>query len=109
MARFKQDTTIAEEMWRRYAFMRDNGHADFVTKAEKCDSFFLGKQWDEKVKKQLDRQRRPALTINKILATIGTLMGDQIQNRTEIAFRAKRPGFDPVAAALIKLFTTSST
>jgi hypothetical protein len=104
VARFKQDTTIAEEMWRRYAFMRDNGHADFVTKAEKCDSFFLGKQWDEKVKKQLDRQRRPALTINKILATIGTLMGDQIQNRTEIAFRAKRPGFDPVAAALIKLF-----
>ena len=104
MARFKQDTSIAEEMWRRYAFMRDNGHTDFVTKAEKCDAFFLGKQWDEKVKKQLDRQRRPAMTINKILATIGTLMGDQIQNRTEIAFRAKRPGYDPVAAALIKLF-----
>lgn len=104
MSRYQMDYTLADEMWRRYSYMRDNGHADYVAKAEKCDQFFLGKQWDEKVKKQLDRQRRPAVTVNKILATIGTLMGDQIQNRTEIAFRAKRPGYDPVAAALIKLF-----
>lgn len=104
MSRYQMDYTLADEMWRRYSYMRDNGHSDYVAKAEKCDQFFLGKQWDEKVKKQLDRQRRPAMTINKILATIGTLMGDQIQNRTEIAFRAKRPGYDPVAAALIKLF-----
>ena len=100
----KLDPTIAEELWNRYIYMRDYGHSDFVTKATKCDQFFTGNQWDPKDRSALREARRPALTINKILSTISTLMGDQIQNRTEISFRPKRNAMDETTKGLVKLF-----
>ena len=40
------DTHKAQEQWSRYAYCRDNGHLDFVTKADKCDAFFKGDKDD---------------------------------------------------------------
>jgi len=81
------DFEISQNNWLRYVYVRDNGHLDFVAKANKCDDFFLGKQWDPLVKQQLDAQRRPALTINKILSTLSNVMGDQIQTRADTTFK----------------------
>ena len=104
MGRYKRDSTISEDQWNRYVYMRDNGHTDFIRKATKCNQFFCGKQWSDEDRDRLLARRRPALTINKILTTIGTLMGDQIQHRTEIGFRSTHPDFDPTTEALTKLF-----
>lgn len=101
---YKTDAMISDEVHKRYVYMRDNGHSDFVELATKCDLFFRGQQWAPEDKQRLRAHRRPALTINKILSTVGTLLGDQIKNRTEISFRARHPGYDPVAIALFKLF-----
>ena len=98
------DTKLATKVWYRYAWARDNGHSQFIEKADKCEAFFRGEQWSKADKAKLNLQRRPALTINKIISTIGNVMGEQIYNRSEIAFRP-RSGADPkTAEVLTKVF-----
>lgn len=94
------DSYIAKKNWDRYQWCRDNGHRQFVEKADRCDRFFQGEQWDMATLARLNAQRRPALTINKIISTISNVMGEQIYNRAEISFRP-RSGADPVTAEIL--------
>jgi len=98
------DTQKAMKQWVRYAWARDNGHAQFVQKAEKCDAFFRGDQWDRADKIALERVRRPAMTINKIMSTISNVMGEQIFNRAEISFRPRNGAPAELADVLTKVF-----
>ena len=98
------DTALATKTWTRYAWSRDNGHAQFVQKAEKCDAFFRGDQWDRADKARLEAVRRPALTINKILSTISNVLGEQIFNRAETSFRPRSGAPSEVADILTKVF-----
>lgn len=83
------NTALANEVWNRYQYCRDNGHTDFMAKADTCDRFFCGDQWRAADLAELRQQRRPALTINKIMPTVGSVMGEQIKNRAEISFRPR--------------------
>lgn len=94
----------AMHQWMRYQFVRDNGHADFVKKADKCNNFFIGQQWDPNDMALLQAQRRPALTINKIISTIGNVLGEQIQNRTDISFQPRSGAPVQTAETLTKVF-----
>lgn len=99
------NTDLSSEVWNRYAWLRDNGHLDYVRKALKCENFFAGTQWDSNDLALLKAQRRPALTINKIISTISSVLGEQIYNRTDVAFRPRNEGAtDEVADALSKVF-----
>lgn len=98
------DTALAHETWARYAYARDRGHLDFMNKADKCDNFFAGKQWNDQDLARLKAQRRPALTINKVLSTLSTIMGEQIYNRTEVLFRPRAGAPAEVAEALTKVW-----
>lgn len=98
------DTKIAMKQWVRYAWARDNGHAKYVEKAEKCDAYFRGDQWDRADKIALERVRRPAMTINKIMSTISNVMGEQIFNRAEISFRPRSGAPADTAEVLTKVF-----
>jgi hypothetical protein len=98
------DTQKATKQWTRYAWARDNGHAQYVQNAEKCDAFFRGDQWDRADKIALERVRRPAMTINKILSTISNVMGEQIFNRAEISFRPRNGAPVETAEILSKVF-----
>jgi hypothetical protein len=91
------NTEIAEQVWMRYQYLRDNGHNDYVEKADKCEKFFRGLQWDALDLAALQAQRRPALTINKILSTMSNVMGEQIFNRTDTSFQPR--GVSPAATA----------
>jgi hypothetical protein len=84
------DKSVADEQWRRYVYLRDNGHLDFVEKANKCDKYYLGDQWDPIDKALLEHVRRPALTINKILPTIANLQGDYVNTRVDVGLKNKR-------------------
>lgn len=79
----------ARENWLRYIYMRDNGHIQFVRKADRCENFFAGLQWNELDMMALRETRRPAITVNKIIGTLATIFGEQIQNRMEVSFRPK--------------------
>ncbi len=83
------NSKLAREQWARYVHCRDTGHRHFVEKANRCEDFFAGVHWDPAIKAELDAQRRPALTINKVLNTLSSIFGEQIETRAEISFRPR--------------------
>lgn len=99
------NNALANEVWCRYAWLRDSGHLDYVKKATTCEDFFVGLQWDPSDLALLRSYRRPALTINKIISTVSNVLGEQIFNRTDIAFKPRNEGAtSEVADALTKVF-----
>ena len=94
--------SLAIDQWERYRYCRDSGHLDFVKKADMCEDFFAGQQWSAEDLQRLRNQRRPAMTINKIISTVGTILGEQIQNRTEVLFRPKNGSPAEIADVLTK-------
>src|SRR5210317_2483948 len=98
------DSEVALHQWMRYQFVRDNGHADFVKTADRCNDFFIGEQWDANDIALLQAQKRPALTINKIISTIGNVLGEQIQNRSDISFQPRSGAPIETAETLTKVF-----
>lgn len=95
---------IADEQFRRYAYARDNGHLDYVRMADKCDDYFAGQQWDPIIRQRLESQGKPVLTINKVMATIAAVMGEQLRARADISFRPLKDGTQEVADALTKVY-----
>jgi hypothetical protein len=98
------NTADAMKVWYRYAWCRDNGHNRFVDKADQCEKFFAGDQWSAEDRLRLKQQRRPALTINKIISTLGNVMGEQIFRRNEVSFRPRTKASTDTAAVLTKVF-----
>ena len=100
-----EEWNIAETNWRRYERARDSGHLEWVEMAKKCDAFYRGDQWLETDKQSLQSQGRPALTINTILSTINTVLGEQALKRGMVNFKPKRMGSEDTAAILNKLYS----
>jgi hypothetical protein len=98
------NAAVADAVWRRYSWCRDNGHTKYVTKADLCERHFAGDQWELTDKAMLTLVRRPALTINKILGTVGNVLGEQINNRSEISYRPRNGSKQATATALNKVF-----
>lgn len=97
------DSQKARENWERYCYARDNGHIDFLRKDERCREFFYGQQWREEDVRRL-KDRRPALTINKVFSTLATIMGEQILAKADIMFQPGIGGEQETADALSKLW-----
>ena len=98
------NTALATEQFERFQYCRDRSHLAFLEKAEKCDNFFAGDQWSKADLARLNLQRRPALTINKIISTISTILGEQIFNRAEVDYRPKTGAKSETADALNKVW-----
>lgn len=96
--------TIASEQWYRFRWCVERGHFQFIEKADKCDKFFAGLQWSPADLASLQLQRRPALTINKIISTVATIQGEQIYNRNEVTFRPAYGAKPETAEALTKVW-----
>lgn len=80
---------LAGQQWQRYCYVRDSGHLNFIEKANRCEDFFAGNHWDPSDRAACREGRRPSLTINKVLGTLSSILGEQIDLRSEIAFRAQ--------------------
>ncbi len=98
------DAQLATEQWMRYQYCRDRGHLQFIEKANQCEEFFAGNQWSPTDIATLRLQRRPALTINKILSTLSTVFGAQIENRAEVLFKPSYGSPQETAEALNKVW-----
>lgn len=59
--------------------------------AKRCVDYFEGRQWSAADLAKLEREKRPALTLNKIRPLVNLVSGYFINNRTDIAYM---PGFD---------------
>lgn len=96
--------TVASEQFYRYRHCAEFGHYQFLAKAYKCDNFFAGQQWEQTDLNALQLQKRPAMTINKILSTVSTILGEQIGNRSEVLFRPASGAPQETADALTKVW-----
>ena len=94
----------ARDNYDQFAYARDHGHLDFVAKAEMCDLYFLGQQWDPAIVARLNRLKKPVITINKVLSTCATVFGEQLQNRADVSFRPARGGSPETSIVLDKLW-----
>ena len=99
-----EESLIASTQWDRYERARDNGHLEYIEMAKKCDAYYQGDQWDFQDAAILDAEGRPALTINTILPTINTVLGEQSTRRADIQFKPRRGGDAEVAHTLNKLY-----
>jgi hypothetical protein len=95
---------VASKQWDRYIRARDNGHLEYIEMAKKCDAFYRGDQWDLDDLHALDNEGRPALTINTILPTVNTVLGEQSTRRADVQFKPRRSGDAEVAQTLTKLY-----
>ena len=100
----EEEGRISKNNWERYKRARDNGHIDYVEMAKRCDAFYRGDQWDQADIAALDEEGRPALTINTILPTINTVIGEQSTRRMDISFKPRRNTNEETAVVLNKLF-----
>ena len=100
----ENEALLVRKIYDRYAYCRDNGHLHFIHKANKCDDYFAGLQWDPIIEKRLRRQGKPVLTVNKILATMAAVMGEQLKNRADISFKPLKGGSQEVANDLNKVY-----
>lgn len=99
-----EDQQLAHTQWNRYVRARDNGHLDFVEMAKKCDAFYRGEQWEKADLLKLNSEGRPALTINTILPTVNTVLGEQSTRRSDVQFKPRRSGDQDVSTVLTKLY-----
>ena len=98
------NSALSLKIWNRYVWARDHGHTKYVEKAQLCERFFAGDQWDREDLAALKASRRPALTINKIISTVGNVLGEQIYNRAETSFRPRSGSPAEIADVLTKVF-----
>lgn len=99
-----KDVDLAWKTWCRFQQARDTGHDEFVKKAEKCEAFYRGEQWDPADRAKLKKVGRPYLTINKIKPTINNVVGEQIRNQAEATFRPRTEGLTETAEALSRVY-----
>ena len=100
----EREHEIASGQWDRYVRARDNGHLDYIELAKKCDAFYRGDQWAMEDIATLDAEGRPALTINTILPTVNTVLGEQSSRRADVKFKPRKGGDEQVADTLTKVF-----
>ena len=100
----EEEGRIASSQWDRYERARDNGHLEYIEMAKKCDAYYQGDQWEIEDVSILDAEGRPALTVNTILPTINTVLGEQSTRRADIQFKPRRGGSEEVADTLNKLY-----
>lgn len=99
-----EEQHLASLQWDRYIRARDHGHLEYIHMAKKCDDFYRGEQWDIEDQAALEAEGRPALTINTVLPTVNTILGEQSSRRADIQFKPRRGGDQAVADTLTKLY-----
>lgn len=71
-------SSVADSIWRE--------------KAKQCVEFYEGKQWKDSDLKELEKQKRPALNINKIRPLVNLVQGYQLNNASVVTYKPSNDG-----------------
>ena len=87
------------------AFSRayDGGHETYCNEAEKSENYVFGEQWHTDDKKRMDTQRKPTLTINKILPAVAAIYGEWASMNSELSLQATHDDAADNATVLSKV------
>lgn len=100
----EDETIVVGEVIRLFQTAR-SGEDECRKMANESEDFYAGKQWDEKVKKDLESADRAALTMNEIEPKIDLLSGYQRQNRSDIKYLPVEEGDQRVVDILNTVVT----
>lgn len=103
MSRSKKSTDpkmIARDNQTRFEEANSTKHKEFIKRAVRNNRFYAGEQWDKADKARLDREGRPALTLNMILSTVNAIIGEQLERKVEVLYRPREYGDEQTAHAL---------
>ena len=98
--------TTARENWRRYEYVKQRGHGEYIDSAYHLEGIYLGggRQFREQDKQALLEAGRPAFEVNLVKPKIEAALGYQIANRMDISYRPSRGGAThELASTLSKL------
>lgn len=99
----KSKADIARKNWEEFKDCDDTGHRDYVKRAKRNNDFYAGEQWDKADKERLEREGRPALTLNLILSTVNAMIGEQLDRKVDAIFSPDVGGDPNTANALNKI------
>lgn len=94
---------IARQNWERFNTAERAGHRDYVRLAKKCNEFYEGEQWDAADKAKLEKEGRPALTLNMVLSTVNAIIGEQMERKLDVTYRPRGHGNEDTAFRLNKI------
>lgn len=97
------EAAMAREQFGLFMRAYETKHKDYLELKEKCNQFYLGNQWSDKDLRKLEEEGRPALTINMVLSTVNSILGEQIGRRVDIQYKPRREASSDGAIALSKL------
>ena len=83
--------------------LAESAYTSWSNTAKRDLDFYLGKQWDQTDLDKLQREKRPALTFNKIRAPINLVSGYERQNRRDIKALNTKGGSREIAEVLTRL------
>jgi len=91
---------VARDNQTRFEEANSAKHTAFIKRAVRNNNFYAGEQWDKDDKARLDREGRPALTLNMILSTVNAIIGEQLERKVEVVYRPRDYGDENTAYAL---------
>lgn len=97
-------TTVSSANYEQFSYFYDNGHSNFIQRANRVYDFVRGRQWAPEDEQKLKAVGRPALTINQLLPTYAVILGEFLANRADVTFLPAKEGQAEVADALTKLW-----
>lgn len=90
----------AEETYRIYRYDRENGHEQYIRRAEEAHRYYASQQWSEEDAARRRQEERPMVTVNEIFETVNAISGELSQLSTDVAFQADVGG-DPATADIL--------
>lgn len=94
------DTEKAQANFDAFSRAHDGRHERFLKDAEKHDRFYLGDQWEEDLRRKLEGEGRPVLTINEVLSTTNAILGEHGNQRVDIRFKPRQHADEETAMVM---------
>lgn len=99
----EDEQTIVGDVYSQFEFATDI-ELESVQEGDLSEEFYFGKQWDEDVASQLEKDSRACLTLNRIQGKVQELCGFEKEQRTMWRFTPVEGG-DQKVADLLNLVT----
>lgn len=96
----KNDREIARLNWLHYARARDAGHLKYVADAQHFDRMYLGEQWDDDLRRKLEAEGKPALTLNVTMSAVNAALGEHSAQRADIVAKPRLDATDETARVM---------
>lgn len=96
----KNDREVARLNWLHYARARDAGHLKYVADAQQFDRFYLGDQWNDDLKRRLDAEGKPTLTLNVTMSAVNAALGEHSAQRADIIAKPRLDATEDTARVM---------